>query len=271
MPYWNGTESVFTGKGWAVVDDWRPWREAAASVKARAMPGDFVMFPEESRALTARSMLPYLDEAFMTRLFSAPPTGRAWWVSQVEDVPPGNEGWVKDEETFGQLVVQQLERPARFQEFPLVNASFEDGFKGWDKPGNAAQWSREEEWVVDGSASAGVTLRQPRFARLRSTPFGVTPGKLYRVTAYVKDPTIGFYTVSPQLFVNFYADSDTPPRRTRLATLLPSDRPGWMLMVNDGIIPADAKDARIEFLFREYANALGPTSYVDDVRVWLEQ
>ncbi len=116
-----------------------------------------------------------------------------------------------------------------------------------------------------------MTLKGPNFAALRSSEFPVTPGKLYRVTAYVRAPTIGFYTTSPQLVVNFDQARDRPPRRTRLATLLPSDKPGWVLMVNDGIVPADATRARVELVFRDYAYELGRTSWVDEVRVWLEQ
>lgn len=271
MPYWNGRQTVFTGKGWQVVDDWREWRQTAQSVTARAAPGDFVLFPEEARALTARSIVPYFDDAFYQKLYSAPPTGKAWWVSETADVPAANAAWAQGEKTFDGLTVQELARPATFAQVELPNASFEDGFKEWTKSNELAQWSREENLVVDGAASAGVTLKGPNYATLRSSEFPVTPGKLYRVTAYVREPTIGFYTTSPQLLVNFYESSDLPPRRTRLATLAPSDKPGWLLMVNDGIVPEDAATARVEFAFRDYAYELGRTSWVDDVKVWLEK
>ncbi len=271
LPYWNGRQTVFTGEGWQVVDEWRAWRQVAASVKARAAPGDFVLFPEEARALTARSVVPYFDEAFYRKLYSAPPNARVWWVSELGDVPAANAAWLERQATFGALTVQELARPAQFREIALPNASFEEGFKGWEKSNALAQWSREEELVAEGTASARVTLKGPNFAALRSSEFPVTPGKLYRVTAYVRAPTIGFYTTSPQLVVNFDQARNRPPRRTRLATLLPSDKPGWVLMVNDGIVPADATRARVELVFRDYAYELGRTSWVDEVRVWLEQ
>jgi 4-amino-4-deoxy-L-arabinose transferase-like glycosyltransferase len=271
LPYWNGTHTIFTGRGWTIVDEWAPWREVAASVTSRASPGDFVLFPDEARALTARSVVPYFDDAFYQRLYSAPPQGRIWWVSESKDAPTASAALVREEKTFGRLVVQEMARPARFAQVPFVNASFEDGFKGWDKPGDSALWSRDEADKVDGAASARVTLKRADFPTLRSTPFPVTTGKLYRVSAYVKNPTIGFYTTSPQMMVNFYNDRGGPPKRTRLATLLPSDHPGWTLMVNEGIVPPGAKTARLEFMYRDYAYTLGRTSWLDNIQVWLEQ
>lgn len=271
LSYWNGRGAIFTGKGWAVVDDWRPWRAVAAMVTAGAAPGDLILFPEEARALTARSVMPYFDPAFLARIYNAPPSGRVWWVSEQLDVPPSNAAFVARERTLDGVVVQTLARGTRWREVPLVNASFEDGFKDWDKPGDRAEWARDEQIVADGAASARVTMRQAQLANLRSAEFPVTPGRLYRVTAFVRAPVLGFYTVSPQLIVNFRESSTGAPKRTRLAALAPSDRPGWLLMTNDGLVPDDATSARVELLFRDYARALGPTSWVDGVRVWLEE
>lgn len=271
MPYWNGRATVFTGKGWQVVDDWKPWREVAASVTTRAAPGDFVLFPSEARALTARSVVPYFEDAFVRTLYGAPPTGRVWWVSETKDVPASNAATLREEKTFDRIVVQELGHGNAFQEVTLPNGGFENGLKDWIKSNEAAMWSQDTAEVAEGAASLRVTMQRARSSTVRSGDFVVTPGKLYRVTAYVKNPTVGFYTVSPQLFVNFYDASNKSPRRTRLATLVPTDKPGWVLMVADGVVPADAKTARIQFSFREYAFGLGATSWVDDVRVWIEQ
>jgi len=269
MPYWNGTQTIFTGKGWMVVDVWRPWRDAAASVTAHAVPGDFILFPDEARALTARSVTPYFSDAFLDRIYNAPPSGHAWWVSEAQDVPPENKqsAW---QENYGEVVVQRIDRARPLQEIALPNASFEDGFKGWDKANNEAEYSLAQEQAVNGSSSARVTMHEPHSTRLHSTSFPVTPGKLYRVTAYIRAPIIGFYTVSPQLDVTFPGSKDNPRGLSRIPTLVHSDKPGWWLAVNDGIVPEDAKTARVDFILRDYARDLGATSWIDDVRVWLE-
>lgn len=271
MPYWNGKQTIFTGKGWAVVDDWQPWRQVAARVVTRARPGDIVLFPNEARAVTARSVAPYFDEAFLKKLYSVPPTGRVWWVSERRDVPQGNAPFVREEKRFGDIVVQELQHPPTFAQGQLTNPSFENEFEGWELGGNSAIWIAEKRDVTDGSTAARVTIRSPRYTPVRSAEFPVTPGKLYRVTVDVKNPTVGFYTVSPQLFVNFYDATNKAPRRTRLATLAPTDRPGWWMMVEEGIVPEDATLARIEFGFREYARDFAPTSWLDNVQIWVEQ
>lgn len=271
MPYWNGRQTVFTGEGWAVVDEWKPWREVAASVVARAAPGDVVMFPNEARALTARSVAPYFDETFLKKLYSAPPTGRVWWVSEVEDVPAANAPRVRDEKHFAQVVVQQLEHSPHFEKVALANAGFENDFANWEKVGDAAVWILDSRNAVEGKTSARLTLRRPRYTTIHSGEFSVTPGKLYRVTAYVKNPTIGFYTVSPQLFVNFYEPNNKSPKRTRLATLVPTAKKDWVMMVAEGLVPDDVTTARIEFGMRDYSYALGATTWIDDVVVWIEK
>ncbi len=271
MPYWNGAQTIFTGEGWLVVDEWKAWRAVASSVTSRAHAGDMILFPDEARALTARSVIPYFDDAFLQNVYNAPPQGRVWWVSEAGDLNIARGALVASHKTFDQVVVQEWQPVAAFREIELTNTSFEDGFKGWEKPAGIAEWSREENIVADGTASARVTMRRAEFAALRSTAFDVTPGKLYRVAAYVKNPTLGFYTASPQLFVNFYGASNAPPKRTKLVTLAPSDKPGWSLMVTDGIVPTDATTARVEFLFREYARNLNATSWIDGVRVWIEE
>lgn len=271
MPYWNGTRTIFTGKGWQVVDEWQEWRAAGNSVVARAAPGDFVLFPSEARALTARSIVPYFSNEFLRKLYSAPPTATAWWVSKREDVPPTNAPLVTDEQAFGNLVVQKLEHSGTFKELPLPNASFENGFEGWNRSSDALEWTTDATQARAGETAAKLTLTRPQITTLISDPFAVTPGKFYRVTALVKNPTVGFYTVSPQLFVNFSDATGRAPRRTRLATVVPTEDPEWFLMVADGVVPQDATSGRVEFAFRDYAAALGPTSWVDDVRVWVEE
>lgn len=271
MPYWKGTKTIFTSEGWTVVDDWKPWRDVAASVTSRAQPGDMILFPEEARALTARSVVPYFDNAFLGKIYSVPPQGRVWWVSEQQDVTNTPHAPLVSSNTFESVVVQEWQPTPKFREITVPNASLEDGFKQWTKSNIPAQWDHDEHFFVDGKASARVTLTKAQNTPMRSATFDVTPGKLYRVTAYVKNPTVGFYTVSPQLYVDFYNASNATPKRTRLPTLAPSDKPGWMLMVTDGIVPDDATTARIEFLFRDYALALNPTSWIDNVRVWVEE
>lgn len=271
MPYWNGTQTVFTGKGWAVVDEWKEWRAAGNYVTAQAGAGDFVLFPLEARALTARSIVPYFSGEFLRKLYSAPPTTTAWWVSETEDVPPTNAPFVRDEEQFGNLVVQRLEHSGTFREFALPNAGFEKGFEGWNRSSDALEWATDAAEAQEGGVAAKLTLARPEITTLISDPFAATPEKFYRVTARVKNPTVGFYTVSPQLFVNFSDATGRAPRRTRLATIVPTEDPEWVLMVADGIVPEGATTARVEFAFRDYAAALGPVSWVDDVRVWVEE
>lgn len=271
MPYWNGRETIFTGKGWKEMDAARPWREIAAYVMERAAPGDFILFPNEARALTARSVTPYFDDAFLKTLYSAPPTGRAWWVSETEDVVARNAPRVRGEQAFENVVVQELGNANEFVQVQLPNASFENGFLNWEKASDAVAWTQDLTNVVDGIASARMTLNRPRYTNIRSGEFAATPGKLYRVTSYVKNPTLGFYTVSPQLFVNFYEPNNKSPKRTRLATLVPTDKPGWVLMVAEGIVPEDTATARVEFGVRDYAYTFGATTWIDDIKVWVEK
>jgi hypothetical protein len=271
MPYWNGKQEIFTGKGWSVVDAWKPWREAAASVVSRAAPGDVVMFPQEARALTARSVVPYFDNGFLRKLYDAPLTGKVWWVSDRLDLEEANAPLVRDEQSFGPLVVQELERSPNFVAVDVPNAGFENGLDGWVKSNDALVWSTDKANAQEGESAGQFTMNAPAIVAMRSDEFPVTPGKLYRVTALVKNPTVGFYTVSPQLYANFAAPTNRPPRRTRLATLVPTDNPEWVMMVADGVVPEDATSARVEFIFREYANVLGPTSWIDDVKVWVEE
>jgi hypothetical protein len=271
MPYWNGTREIFTGKGWAVVDAWKPWREAAASVTSRAAPGDLVMFPQEARALTARSVVPYFDNAFLDRLYHAPPTGKVWWVSDRMDLDAKNAPLVRDEQSFGPLVVQELDYSGNFVPVDVPNAGFESGMDGWTKTGDALVWSTDKANAQEGKSAGQFTLKNPSIVAMHSSPFPVIPGKVYRITARVKNPTVGFYTVSPQLYANFTGPTNRPPRRTRLATLVPTDDPEWVMMVADGVAPDDATSARVEFIFRDYASALGPTSWIDDVKVWIEE
>lgn len=271
MPYWNGREHIFTGEGWMVVDEWAPWRQVAEMVRRHARPGDFLLFPDEARELTARSVLPYFDFAFLQQIYNAPPRAVGWWISKRQDVPASNATWRIQETTFEDIVVHHLARPATFQPFALPNGDFEDRLKAWGKFGGLAQWGHDNEAHVEGAGSARVTLLQPREALLLSTPFAVTPGKLFRVTAYVQDPIFGFYTTSPELRVNFYDPNNKQVKRNRLPILIPSTKPGWFLAVDDGIVPPNAVRARVEFVFRAYAYTLGPTSRLDDVRVWLEE
>jgi hypothetical protein len=271
MPYWNGAETIFTGEGWLVVDEWKPWRAVAERVTARAGAGDMILFPDEARALTARSVVPYFDDAFLNEVYGAPPNGRVFWVSEAQDIETTRRAPILTNEMLGPVVIQEWQPGRAFRQVDVPNAGFEEGFKNWTKSNVQAQWSRDELVKVEGSASAAVTLLKADNAPLRSEVFEVTPGKLYRVTAYVKNPTFGFYTVSPQLFIIFYEAGDKPPRRTRLPTVVASDRPDWSLMVSDGIVPEDARSARVELLFREYAKGLNPTSWVDQVRVWVEE
>ncbi len=270
MPYWFGRQTVFTGKGWQVVDEWRPWRDVATSIVSRAQPGDMILFPSEARALTARSVVPYFDVALQQKWVTAPPSGHVWWVSEQADAPASNASTLREEKKFDSIVVQELQHAAP-QPFALPNASFENEFEGWGKSTDRAIWTIDTKTVFDGARALQVTVREPRYTAVRSAEFPVMPGKLYRVTANVKNATIGFYTASPQLFVNFYAPGNSAPKRTRLATVLPSDKTGWVLMVEEGIVPEDAQTARIEFGFREYALQFAPTSWVDNVQVWLEK
>lgn len=271
MPYWNGRQTIFTGKGWSVVDEWRHWRQAAAYISARAAPGDFVLFPPEARALTARSVLPYFTTPFLENLYSAPPTGRAWWISESQDVPTTNAPFVRSQEKFENVVVQELQHTPAFAQVALPNASFEDNLQNWTLPNNQIEWALDRTNVMDGSASLQVTVRRPNYVALRSTEFPVTPGKLYRVSAYIRNYTVGFYTVSPQLFVNFYAATNTPPKRTRLPILVPTQKQDWTLIVTEGIVPDDTKTARVEFGYRDYARAFDETSWVDGIEVWVEK
>lgn len=271
MPYWNGKQAIFSGKGWQVVDEWKPWREVAASVTTRAQPGDMILFPDEARALTARSVVPYFDAAFLQRVYNAPPTGRVWWVSEALDAGTAPVLAPVTQSDYGPVLVRQWQVANPFRQVELSNASFEDGFKTWDKQNDLADWASDETQAVDGKASARVTLKRAQNTSLRSADVAVTRGKMYRVTAYVKNPTLGFYTSSPQLYVQFYAPSDSTPQRTRLATLAPSDKPGWTLMVSDGIVPPDATTARIQLVFRDYSKTLGQSSWVDGVRMWVEE
>ncbi len=271
MPYWNGKQAIFTGKGWQVVDEWKPWREVAAGVTSRAQPGDMILFPDEARALTARSVVPYFDTAFLQHIYNAPPQGRVWWVSERQDISTAPVTTPETQTDFGPIVVQSWQVAHPFREITLSNPSFEDGFKTWDKSNDLADWASDETQAADGKTSARVTLKKGQNTSLRSADVPVTAGKMYRVTAYIKNPTLGFYTSSPQLYVQFYAPSDTTPQRTKLATLAPSDKPGWLLMVSDGIVPADAATARIQLLFRDYSKTLGQSGWVDDIRMWLEE
>lgn len=271
MPYWNGRQTVFNGKGWAVVDEWKPWRAAANYVIAHAAPGDAVLFPVEARALTARSVVPYFDQTFLKKLYGAPPTGRVWWVSELKDVPPGNASRVRVEQRFEPVVIQELEPAPQMERVAIANASFEEGLNGWEKSNDAVQWVQDTAQAVEGNASARVTQRGAYGTTMRSNEFPVQPGKLYRVSAYVKLPTVGFYTASPQLFVNFYEPNNRIPRRTRLATLVPTEHPDWVMMLADGTVPEDATTARVEFVFRDYAFAFQPTTWLDDVVVWMEK
>lgn len=271
MPYWNGPWTIFTGKGWMVVDEQKDWRAVGNNLIERVQPGDFILFPLEARALTARSVIPYFDTAFWQKLYSAPPTGTVWWVSEASDIPPGNSPFVQDDQAFGDLVIQKLEYSGAFQEFPLPNASFENGLEGWNRSGDALEWTTETGEAREGQAAAKLLLTRPNVTTLISDPFPVTPGKFYRVTALVKNPTIGFYTASPQLFLNFTSRTGRTPRNTRLPTIIPTDDPAWVLMVAEGIVPEETTEARVELAFREYAATMGPTSLIDDVRVWMEE
>lgn len=271
MPYWNGTQTIFTGKGWKEMDASRQWRQVAASVMSQAAPGDFVMFPIEARALTARMIVPYFDNAFLHKLYDAPPSGRAWWVSLKQDIVASNAPRVRATQTFDDVVVQEMGNFNALAQYPLPNASFENGLESWSASNQAAVWEADPTHALDGNASLRVTLPRPSNTTLRSTEFPVTPGKLYRVTAYVQAPTSGFYTVSPQLFVNFSTAENKIPRRTRLPTIVPTDKPGWVRMVVDGIVPEDAHTARVEFVVRDYGYTFNPTNRLDDVRVWLEE
>ncbi len=271
MPYWNGTRTVFTGKGWKEMDVSRHWREAAQEVTTRAAPGDLILFPLAARALTSRSIVPYFDAAFLQKIYSAPPTGRAWWIGLQEDLEPTNAPRVRETREVDDIVIQELGNANAFAQIPLSNASFENGLSGWQRTGNEATWIQDSQQAVDGSASLRVTLQRAKNTAVRSAEFPVTQGKLFRVTAYVKNPTSGFYSITPQLSVNFYESNNASPKRTRLPIIVPTDKADWALMVVDGIVPAGVSIARIEFGIRDYAFQFEPTSWLDDVRVWMEK
>lgn len=275
LSYVNGTATVFYGAGWSVVEDWAPWREAARAVMAAA-PGDFILFPER-RALTSRSVLPYLDAAHQYKRDALAPTETSvadmWWIGEDEDLRAKDAPALAESEaqSFGPIHVVHAARPARFVEVLLPNAGFEHGAEGWNQTRKAASFTRDETVHAEGAASLRMTPTRAEEVTLEGGKFEVAPSKLYRATAAVRAPIEGFYTLSPELRVSFFDANGKFIRRGRSPTLVRGGENDWETQIVDGAVPADAAQAQVEILLRAYAKDFDRTSWVDDVRVWVEQ
>ena len=275
LSYINGTSTIFNGAGWTVVEDWAPWRAAARAVMTSA-PGDFILFPV-GRALPSRSILPYLDSTHQYAPDALASTQASavnvWWIGEDEDLHAKDAPTLAESEvqTFGPIHVIHAVRPAQFVEVTLPNAGFEQGTAGWNQTRKGASFGQDTTVHAEGAASLRVTATEAVEVALQSKKFDVTPGKLYRAAANVRDPIEGFYTLSPELRVSFFDSNGKSLGRGRSPTLVKNAINDWDMEIADGVVPAGAVQARVEILVSDYAKGFGGSSRVDDVRVWLEQ
>ncbi len=257
LPYGKVERDIFSEK----ADEGNAiWRTLTQAAKDGAQPGDVLILP--SVTASARMVVAYFDPRFLARLYNTAPTHSdhvtVWSVADRKSQLP-------------------VTRQAKFRELTLQNPGFESGLSPWTSPAGVVAVALDDAVRAEGGFALRTTMSKPGDAVMTGESFPVTSGQLLRATILTKHPVEGFYTLSPQLGVVFLgkdkrAITTVYHVSARPALLVESrEFPGWQMQVVEGPAPAEAEAAQLTITFRGYAYGWARTSWLDQLRVFVEE